>query len=59
MEALRRFEPREELGMVLEAIRLLRRELKVPLIGFAGAPFTLATYAIEGGSSKNLALTKA
>jgi uroporphyrinogen decarboxylase len=58
VEALRRFEPREELGMVLEAIRLLRRELEVPLIGFAGAPFTLATYAIEGGSSKNLALTK-
>jgi uroporphyrinogen decarboxylase len=58
VDALRRFEPREELGMVLEAIRLLRRELRVPLIGFAGAPFTLATYAIEGGSSKNLALTK-
>jgi uroporphyrinogen decarboxylase len=58
VDALRRFDPREELGMVLEAIRLLRRELKVPLIGFAGAPFTLATYAIEGGSSKNLALTK-
>ena len=58
VDALRRFEPREELGMVLEAIRLLRQELKVPLIGFAGAPFTLATYAIEGGSSKNLALTK-
>jgi uroporphyrinogen decarboxylase len=58
VEALRRFDPREELGMVLEAIRLLRRELQVPLIGFAGAPFTLATYAIEGGSSKNLALTK-
>ena len=58
VEALRRFEPREELGMVLEAIRLLRRELEVPLIGFAGAPFTLATYAIEGGSSKNLARTK-
>ena len=38
VEALRRFDPREELGMVLEAIRLLRRELKVPLIGFAGAP---------------------
>jgi uroporphyrinogen decarboxylase len=58
VEALHRFEPREDLAMVLEAIRLLRGELKVPLIGFAGAPFTLATYAIEGGSSKNLALTK-
>jgi uroporphyrinogen decarboxylase len=56
--ALRRFEPREELGVVLEAIRLLRRELKVPLIGFAGAPFTLASYAIEGGRSSHFALTK-
>jgi uroporphyrinogen decarboxylase len=56
--ALRRFEPRDELGMVLEAIRLLRRELDVPLIGFAGAPFTLASYAIEGGHSSTYALTK-
>ena len=55
---LRRFEPREDLGMVLEAIRLLRRELKVPLIGFAGAPFTLASYAIEGGHSSHFARTK-
>jgi uroporphyrinogen decarboxylase len=59
VEALRRFEPREDLGMVLEAIRLLRRELQVPLIGFAGAPFTLASYAIEGGHSNNFARTKA
>ena len=58
IEALRRFEPRESLGMVLEAIRWLRRELRVPLIGFAGAPFTLASYAIEGGHSSNFALTK-
>ena len=60
IDALRRFEPRQELGMVLEAIRTLRRELegKVPLIGFAGAPFTLASYAIEGGHSSNFALTK-
>ena len=55
---LRRIEPREELGMVLEAVRLLRRELEVPLIGFAGAPFTLASYAIEGGHSTNFARTK-
>jgi uroporphyrinogen decarboxylase len=58
IDALRRFEPREELGMVLEAIRLLRGELSVPLIGFAGAPFTLASYAIEGGHSSNFAKTK-
>jgi uroporphyrinogen decarboxylase len=58
---LRRFEPREELGMVLEAVRLVRRELdgRVPLIGFAGAPFTLASYAIEGGHSVSFAATKA
>ena len=58
VEALRPFEPREKLGMVLEAIRLLRGELSVPLIGFAGAPFTLASYAIEGGKSSNFAKTK-
>ncbi len=47
-------EPKEHLNFVLDTIRLLRRELanKVPLIGFSGAPFTLATYLIEGGSSK-------
>ena len=46
---------------MLEAIRLVRRELdgRVPLIGFAGAPFTLASYAIEGGHSSNFARTKA
>jgi uroporphyrinogen decarboxylase len=56
--ALHRFEPRESLGYVLEAIRLLRRELEVPLIGFAGAPFTLASYAIEGGHSNHFTVTK-
>jgi uroporphyrinogen decarboxylase len=56
--ALRRFEPRDELRVVLEAIAALRRELRVPLIGFAGAPFTLASYAIEGGHSSNFARTK-
>jgi len=48
--------PEEALAFTLEAIRLARRELDprgIPLIGFSGAPFTLASYAIEGGGSKN------
>ena len=45
-------DPHETMGFVMETIRLLRKELQVPLIGFAGAPFTCATYLIEGGSSK-------
>jgi uroporphyrinogen decarboxylase len=50
----------ESLGYVYEAIRLTRCALKpdVPLIGFAGAPFTLASYIVEGGSSKNYIHTK-
>jgi uroporphyrinogen decarboxylase len=50
----------EDLAYVFEAIRLLRRELegRVPLIGFAGAPFTLASYLVEGGSTKNHLLVK-
>jgi uroporphyrinogen decarboxylase len=61
VDRLRRFEPREALGHVLETIRILRRELtgRVPLIGFGGAPFTLAAYAIEGGPSTTYARTKA
>jgi uroporphyrinogen decarboxylase len=55
------FEPREALAHVLTAIRQIQVELdgRVPLIGFAGAPFTLASYAIEGGHSNNFAKTKA
>ena len=45
-------DPEEHTGFVMETIKLLRKELNVPLIGFAGAPFTCATYLIEGGSSK-------
>lgn len=61
IDALRDFDPREALAHVLETIRLVQRELagRVPLIGFAGAPFTLASYAIEGGHSNNFAKTKA
>jgi uroporphyrinogen decarboxylase len=61
IDALRVFEPRAALGHVLTAIRQIQQELAgaVPLIGFAGAPFTLASYAIEGGHSNNFARTKA
>jgi uroporphyrinogen decarboxylase len=61
IERLRLFEPREGLSYVLEAIAMTRKELdgRVPLIGFAGAPFTLASYAIEGGPSRDFARTKA
>jgi uroporphyrinogen decarboxylase len=54
VEKLRVSDPYEDTGYVLDAIKLCRRELenKVPLIGFAGAPFTLASYMIEGGSTK-------
>ena len=51
-------DPEQDLPFVQETIRLLRRELDVPLIGFAGAPFTCATYLIEGGSSRFFYETK-
>ena len=61
VERLTEYDPRDALAHVLETIRLLRRELsgRVPLVGFGGAPFTLAAYAIEGGPSTNYARTKA
>jgi uroporphyrinogen decarboxylase len=60
VERVRTFEPREALGHVLTTIRMLRSELdgRVPLIGFGGAPFTMASYAIEGGPSTTYAKTK-
>jgi uroporphyrinogen decarboxylase len=61
VKRLRTFEPRESLGHVLRTIGILRNELhdRVPLIGFGGAPFTMASYAIEGGPSTSYARTKA
>jgi uroporphyrinogen decarboxylase len=61
LAGVRRFEPRDALAYVLDAIRQVKRELagRLPLIGFAGAPFTLASYAIEGGHSNTFAHTKA
>jgi uroporphyrinogen decarboxylase len=58
IDKLRVIDPEESLSYVLSAIRMLRRELNVPLIGFAGGPFTLASYLIEGGKSANFAKTK-
>jgi uroporphyrinogen decarboxylase len=57
---LRVIEPEEGLGYVLSAIRLIRSELdgKLPLIGFAGGPFTLASYLVEGGKSAHFEKTK-
>ncbi len=60
VEKLGEISPEEDVPYVLETIKLLTREqLNVPLIGFAGAPFTLASYMIEGGPSKNYNKTKA
>ncbi len=53
-------DPEDKLRYVMDTVRLVRRELngQVPLIGFAGSPWTLATYMVEGGSSKDFALVK-
>ena len=59
-DRLRDVDPEEGLGHVLGAVRLARRELagRVPLIGFAGAPWTLMSYMIEGSGSKSFSLAK-
>lgn len=53
-------DPEDELGYVMNAVRTIRRELngEVPLIGFSGSPWTLATYMVEGGSSKTFTKIK-
>ena len=56
---LRPLEPEADMPYVAETVRLLAADLDVPVIGFAGAPFTLASYLIEGGPSKTLGRTKA
>jgi uroporphyrinogen decarboxylase len=60
VDALKDFDPENELAFVYEAVKKINKALnnKVPLIGFAGAPFTLASYLIEGGSSRNYLHTK-
>jgi len=54
IDALAEVDPEAELGYVMEAVRRIRRELDgaVPLIGFSGSPWTVATYMVEGGSSR-------
>ena len=61
IEALPVPDPENDLGYVMDAVRTIRRELngRVPLIGFSGSPWTLATYMVEGGSSKDFRKTKA
>jgi uroporphyrinogen decarboxylase len=61
VRALRLFEPQEGVPFTLEAIRLVRRELdgRAAVIGFSGAPFTLACYLIEGRPSRDYAIAKA
>lgn len=60
VDALRPLEPERDVPFLAEAIKMVRREIegRVPLIGFTGAPFTLASYVIEGGSSRNYVHTK-
>jgi uroporphyrinogen decarboxylase len=58
IERLRPFKPEETVAPLLEAIRLIRAESPVPLIGFAGAPFTLACYLIDGGPSREFPKTR-
>ncbi|CAM4059903.1 uroporphyrinogen decarboxylase [Paenibacillus alkaliterrae] len=58
VERLKPIDVEGDLGHVLETIRILDRELTVPLITFAGAPFTIASYLIEGRPSKNYLRTK-
>jgi uroporphyrinogen decarboxylase len=59
LDRLRPLEPDTDMAPVLDAVRILVKELDVPLIGFAGAPFTVASYLVEGGPSRDYVRTKA
>jgi len=59
LQRLRPLEPETDTPYVIDAVRLLAGELEVPLIGFAGGPFTVASYLVEGGPSKNFTKVKA
>ncbi len=58
LKALRPLEAERDVPFILEAIRMLKEQLEVPLIGFAGAPFTLAAYLVEGGPSRRFLQVK-
>lgn len=58
IDRMRALEPARDVPFVFETIRLLKKALDVPLIGFAGAPFTLASYLVEGGPSKDHRVAK-
>ncbi len=60
LAGIRALDPARDVPYLMETIKLVRRELadSVPLIGFAGAPFTLASYVVEGGHSKDYAAIK-
>jgi uroporphyrinogen decarboxylase len=60
VEAVKTPDPRQSVAFTIEAVSIVRKMLegKIPLIGFSGAPFTLASYAIEGGSSRDYRRTK-
>ncbi|MDG1489234.1 MAG: uroporphyrinogen decarboxylase family protein, partial [Actinomycetota bacterium] len=58
LQRIRELDPQNDTPYVIETVKILARELTVPLIGFAGAPFTIASYLIEGRPSRDHAKTK-
>ena len=59
LDRLRPLEPEEDTPYVVDTVRILAKELTVPLLAFAGAPFTIASYLVEGRPSRTFARTKA